>query len=221
MELVKEAAATENAEPAFAFNFDFSPPPDLQVKALSEASDAKKSKKKNKKKNKRKKVGKDSAAPVLARGDAGSCSSSSSSSEDEEDAKPTSVRGVVKAVPPKTAPPPKIQNNSGGEATSQKQPSQKKKAAKGKAKEEDNDDDWFDPQPQPHAPKPPTTMFIRSSKAPGLDIQAQHRLKFGDGKNLTAIGPPKLKSNSWTGAGEGQQPATSASPFAFGFAFGV
>jgi hypothetical protein len=94
-----------------------------------------------------------------------------------------------------------------------------KKKGKSKASIPDDNEDWFDPQPQQPmtssipAAKSTPGPFIRSSKNPSLDAEAQQKLKFGDGKNLVAAAPPKVRNQLWI-----------SNPFAMGsfsFSFNV
>jgi len=53
-------------------------------------------------------------------------------------------------------------------------------------------------------------------KDPELDAKQQLKAKFGDGKNLVAIGPPKVRGSSWLSKDQ-QSPVFHDSPFSFGF----
>jgi len=124
---------------------------------------------------------------------------------------------------------------------------EEKKKAKSKPKKskpkscnttEADDESWYSPQQQNVIPAPPSKAatakaskgkalpkephFV-SAKDPRLDEQTQRKIKFGDGKNLVAIGPPKRRDPSWLTHSAKQQLETSeaavlhSSPFAFGF----
>jgi hypothetical protein len=93
-----------------------------------------------------------------------------------------------------------------------------KKKGKTKVSTLDDNEEWFDPQPQlPKMPskstKSSTGPYIRSAKNLSLDAEAQQKLKFGDGKNLVAVAPPKVRNQLWI-----------SNPFAMGsfsFSFNV
>ena len=110
----------------------------------------------------------------------------------------------------------------------------KKAKAKSKGKQaapDDDDESWFDPQPQAsplrsHTGESPSgaghkglkekAPFFRTAKLdPTLDAASAQRLRFGDGKNVVAIGHPKIKNANWIE--EGGSARLHSSPFSFGF----
>jgi hypothetical protein len=59
-------------------------------------------------------------------------------------------------------------------------------------------------------PNPNSKIFFKSHKDPELDESEKLKAKFGNGKNLTAIGPAKVRDPNWN---------SYTSPFSFGFGF--
>lgn len=99
----------------------------------------------------------------------------------------------------------------------------------------DSDEDWYDPQPQPHlaaaAPRPEkVTNFVDKKEPADSDDKIFFRKEAkGDGRNLVALGPTKVRNSAWaegesdkvssiqSSLGDGNKVESHDSPFAFGF----
>lgn len=147
------------------------------------------------------------------------CAPSISSVEVKNETKPSAIENKkIKS----TLPTPSFEVQAKGAEVPPLSKNQNKKKKKAKKQVEEKDDEsWFDPQPKVSSPAKTSSSlggvpFIKSSKNPALDPLSQQKLKYGDGKNIVAIGPPKVKNNTWANAAE-DPIATSSSPFAFAF----
>lgn len=218
----------------FAFNFvDVG---SILEQLAAEVPEVESVKKKRKKKKKKKKSGHEEANNVDADG---------SSSEEEalgleqslplqppQKPRPNHEPSVASVPPPSVrqdaaaapalalAPAP----NSQGTTKPKKAKAKQKRKQAAKAIDDDDDDEgWFDPQTQAVPVSRPTGQlrekapFFRTARLdPALDAASAQKLRFGDGRNMVAIGPPKVKNANWVNA---EEPGARlhSSPFSFGF----